>query len=67
MEVLKINKEQADIVRGIYENNYSIEPIKYHDFYILPADILTIKEYSCIFDILKNCELITITPKINEV
>ena len=54
MEMILLNQEQADSVRGKYGTYSALEPIEVVEGWALPIDILTNNEFKSIYDILNS-------------
>ena len=56
--MIVLNEKQKDLVRGIYGKYKELNPIEIKgNLWILPEIVLQDKDYSSVFEILKECEI----------
>jgi len=59
--MIYLTAEQADAVRGVYDNIYVLDPIAHADGFVLPICVLASTAYESVQAILAACPRVEVT------
>jgi len=61
MNMIYLTAEQADTIRGVYDNIYALDPIACADGFVLPVSVLASTAYDSVHAVLASCPIIEVT------